>query len=247
MKKLVSLLLALVLALGCVSALAETDLSRYTSDPAEKITIAWLAGHDTDPIEKDNPVLQWLEEKFNVELDVWFLERENYDELLTTRIIGGEIPDVFMLQNATQFSKYVKQGVVMELPLEVVQQCMPESYQWLIEYDPNCFSAVSYDGKNYGLPRVNGDGRFNYAPFWRADWLAKFGYTDGKVPMTLEECEEVFYHFVNDDPDGNGVNDTYALSLTGMNPIFGAFGALPDRWVDDGEGNLVYGAVYPGM
>ena len=110
MKKLVSLLLALV--------------------PAEKITIAWLAGHDTDPIEKDNPVLQWLEEKFNVELDVWFLERENYDELLTTRIIGGEIPDVFMLQNATQFSKYVKQGVVMELPLEVVQQCMPESYQW---------------------------------------------------------------------------------------------------------------------
>ena len=247
MKKLVSLLLALALALGCVSALAETDLSRYTSDPAEKITIAWLAGHDTEPIEEDNPVLQWLEEKFNVEFDVWFLERENYDELLTTRIIGGEIPDVFMLQDATQFAKYVKQGVVMELPLEVVQQCMPESYEWLIEYDPDCFSAVSYDGKNYGLPRVNGDGRFNYAPFWRADWLAKFGYTDGNVPMTLEECEEVFYHFVNDDPDGNGVNDTYALSVTGMNPIFGAFGALPDRWVDDGEGNLVYGAVYPGM
>ena len=123
----------------------------------------------------------------------------------------------------------------------------PNLISGLIEYDPNCFSAVSYDGKNYGLPRVNGDGRFNYAPFWRADWLAKFGYTDGKVPMTLEECEEVFYHFVNDDPDGNGVNDTYALSLTGMNPIFGAFGALPDRWVDDGEGNLVYGAVYPGM
>lgn len=153
MKKLVSLLLALALVLGCVSALAETNLSRYTSDPAEKITIAWLAGHDTEPIEEDNPVPQWLEEKFNVEFDVWFLERENYDELLTTRIIGGEIPDVFMLQDATQFAKYVKQGVVMELPLEVVQQCMPESYEWLIEYDPDCFSAVSYDGKNYGLPR----------------------------------------------------------------------------------------------
>ena len=115
MKKLVSLFLALLLAVGAVSALAEVDLSQYVADPAEKFTIAWLAGHDTDPIEKDNPVLQWLEEKFNVELDVWFLERENYDELLTTRIIGGEIPDAFMLQNATQFSKYVKQGVVMEL------------------------------------------------------------------------------------------------------------------------------------
>jgi ABC-type glycerol-3-phosphate transport system substrate-binding protein len=90
----------------------------------------------------------------------------------------------------------------MELPLEVIQQCMPESYAWLIEYDPGCFSNVSFNGKNYGLPRVNGDGYFNYAPFWRADWLAKFGYTDGKVPMTLEECEEVFYKFANEDPDG---------------------------------------------
>ena len=48
--------------------------------------------------------------------------------------------------------------------------------------------------------------------------------------MTIEECEKVFYGFANEDPDGNGVKDTYALSKTGMNPIFGAFGALPDRW-----------------
>ena len=247
MKKGLALLLALVLCLSCVSALADVDLSKYVSNPDEKITIAWLAGHDTDAIPEGDTVVAWLEEKFNVDLDVWFIERENYDELLTARIAGGEVPDVFMLQDASQFSKWVKQGVAMELPLEVIQQCMPESYAWLIEYDPECFSNVSYNGKNYGLPRVNGDGYFNYAPFWRADWLAKFGYTDGKVPMTLEECEEVFYKFANEDPDGNGEKDTYALSNTGMNPIFGAFGALPDRWVDDGEGNLVFGAVYPGM
>ena len=94
MKKLVSLFLALLLAVGAVSALAEVDLSQYVADPAEKFTIAWLAGHDTDPIEKDNPVLQWLEEKFNVELDVWFLERENYDELLTTRSRGRLASDL---------------------------------------------------------------------------------------------------------------------------------------------------------
>ena len=246
MKKLTCLLLSLLLALSC-AALADVDLDAYVSDPAEKVSIAWLAGHDTDAIPEGDTIVAWLEETFNVDLDVWFLERENYDELLTTRIIGGEIPDVFMLQNAEQFSKYVKQGVVMPLPLEVIQKCMPESYAWLIEYDPGCFNTVSYAGVNYGLPRVNGDGRFNYAPFWRADWLAKFGYTDGKVPMTLEECEDVFYKFANEDPDGNGEKDTYALSNTGMNPIFGAFGALPDRWVEDENGDLIYGAVYPGM
>ncbi|MBO4367417.1 MAG: hypothetical protein J5859_01775 [Clostridia bacterium] len=246
MKKFLSLFLCLVLALSA-SAMAEVDLDAYVSDPAEKFSIAWLAGHDTDAIAEGDTVVAWLEETFNVDLDVWFLERENYDELLTTRISGGEVPDVFMLQNAAQFSKWVEQDVVMPLPIEVIQKCMPESYAWLIEYDPECFSCVSYAGVNYGLPRVNGDGRFNYAPFWRADWLAKFGYTDGKVPMTLEECEEVFYKFANEDPDGNGVKDTYALSNTGMNPIFGAFGALPDRWIEDENGDLVYGAVYPGM
>jgi len=246
MKKLFALLLCLSLVL-CSAALAEVDVSKYTSDPAEKITIAWLAGHDTEPTEKDDAVLQWLEEKFNVDLDVWFLERENYDELLSTRIIGDEVPDVFLLQNAAQFSKYVKQDVVMELPIEVVQHCMPESYEWLMKYDPQCFSNVSYNGKNYGLPRVNLDGYYNYAPYWRADWLAKFGYTDGKVPLTLDECEEVFYHFANDDPDGDGQKNTYALSNTGMNPVFGAYGALPDRWVEGEDGKLVYGGVYPGM
>ena len=65
--------------------------------------------------------------------------------------------------------------------------------------------------------------------------------------MTLAECEEVFYKMANEDPDGNGVKDTYALSNTGLLPIYGAFGAIPDRWVDDGEGNLIYGAVHPGM
>ncbi|MBR6184696.1 MAG: hypothetical protein IKQ41_00365 [Clostridia bacterium] len=250
MKKGIALLLALILCLGCAAGvLAEVDLSKYVSNPAEKITIAWLAGHDTEAIAENDTVVAWLEEKFNVDLDVWFIEREDYWRLLATRIAGGEIPDVFRLESIDQFIALLTQDdpVIMELPLEVIQQCMPESYAWLVEYDPDCFSVVSYNGKNYGLPRVNIDGQYNYAPFWRADWLAKFGYTDGKVPMTLEECEEVFYKFANEDPDGNGEADTYALSNTGMNPIFGAFGALPDRWVDDGEGNLIYGAVYPGM
>ena len=113
MKKGIALLLALLLTLGCVShALAELDLSKYVSNPEETITIEWLAGHDTDAIPEGDTVVAWLEQKFNVKLNVWFVERENYDELLTARIAGGEIPDVFMLQNAQQFSKWIKQGVV---------------------------------------------------------------------------------------------------------------------------------------
>lgn len=247
MKKLLGIALAVLLSLGAVAASADVDLSAYAADPAEKFSIAWLAGHNSTAIPADDPILQWLNETFNVDLDVWFLERENYEELLTLRIAGGEVPDVFWMENASQFAKYVNQGIVMELPVEVIQQCMPETYAWITEFEPDAFDIVTYEGKNYGLPRVNADGQYNFAPYWRADWLIAAGYEEGTVPMTLAECEEVFYFFREGDPDGNGVQDTYALSDTGMKPVYGAFGALPDRWVEDDDGNLVYGAVYPGM
>ncbi|MBE5782880.1 MAG: hypothetical protein E7329_06125 [Clostridiales bacterium] len=247
MKKLVALLLAAILLLSATAALAEVDLSKYVDDESQKITIAWMAGHDTTEVNKEDPVLLYLNEKYNVDIQPMFLDRSNYFELLTTRIMSGNFPDVFLLENASQFSTMVGEEVCLELDIELIKKYMPESYEWLMEYDPTCFYNVSVDGKIFGLPRVNMDGGYNYAPFWRKDWLEKFGYTDGAVPMTLKECEEVFYKFANEDPDGNGVKDTYALSNTGMLPIYGCFGALPDRWVEAEDGSLVYGAVAPGM
>ncbi len=247
MKKLVALFLAAILLLSATAAMAEVDLSKYVDDPSQKITIAWMAGHDTTEVEKNNPVLLYLNDLYNVDIQPMFLDRSNYFELLTTRVMSGNFPDVFLLENASQFATMVGEEVCLELDIELIKKYMPESYAWLMEYDPTCFYNVSVDGKIYGLPRVNMDGGYNYAPFWRKDWLEKFGYTNGAVPRTLAECEEVFYKFVNEDPDGNGIADTYALSNTGLLPIYGAFGALPDRWVEDEEGNLVYGAVAPAM
>ena len=40
------------------------------------------------------------EEKFNVKLDVWFLERDSYWELLQARINGGEWASVEIKQNS---------------------------------------------------------------------------------------------------------------------------------------------------
>lgn len=57
--------------------------------------------------------------------------------------------------------------------------------------------------------------------------------------------------FVTQDPDGR--NDTYGLVMTKslwddwaeMESFFNGYGAYVDIWVDDGEGNLVYGSVLP--
>ena len=129
MKKLLCLVLALVLMLSVFTVAAHAE--------ADTMTIEWMGGHDTDAISEGDTVLAWLEEKFGVKLNVWFIERTNAAELLATRWAADEIPDVMWLETTELFVKAVDQGVCLEIPLETVQELMPNSYQWLIEFDPD--------------------------------------------------------------------------------------------------------------
>ena len=70
MKKLLSLVLALVMLLGIAAIDVQAE--------EEPMVIEWAGGHDTDAIAENDTVKAWLEEKFNVKLNVWFLERGSY-------------------------------------------------------------------------------------------------------------------------------------------------------------------------
>jgi putative aldouronate transport system substrate-binding protein len=66
------------------------------------------------------------------------------------------------------------------------------------------------------------------------------------VPETLDEYEDMFYAFAKEDPDKNGKNDTYGLSATMVDRIYGAFGMVKGYWslVD---GKLACDDIQPGM
>ena len=73
------------------------------------------------------------------------------------------------------------------------------------------FYAASDDGAIYRIP---GDvAEPCCETLWiRQDWLDNLGL---QVPTTLDELDDVLYAFTNDDPDGNGVKDTYGLGGDG--------------------------------
>lgn len=222
----------------------EDPLAKYKPDPNKKYVIEWCGGHDTEPLSEDAIVELYLEEKFNIELNYWYIERDQWNEVLNLRFAAGEVPDIIRVEGAMNLQTYIEQEIVMPVSLDIINEYAPNLTQLLLEYNENCFQNVSYQGQNYGFPRVNVNGSYNYAPVWRIDWLKNVGIEE--IPRTLEECETAFYKFRNEDPDQNGQKDTYALSDFGMRPIYGAFGALPDRFVElDGE--ITYGAIHPGM
>ena len=88
----------------------------------------------------------------------------------------------------------------------------------------------------------------------RADWLEKLGL---EIPKTIEEFKAVAHAFTYDDPDGNGVDDTYGLAINGVDvlhwgpgdisAIFAAFNAFPGTngmaFVENEEGKVTWGGT----
>ncbi|PZD96127.1 ABC transporter substrate-binding protein [Paenibacillus sambharensis] len=226
-------------------------LAKYEPVEGKKYTISWLP-YEKVPVPKDAEMVKFYEEKFNVDFDIWNLDHANVVELFNMRLAAGEIPDYN--RNAVKTNtlpQYVDQGVLAEIPEEVIKKYMPTIYENAMKLDPNWLKYASVDGKIYGLPILSDAAEFRSTIVWRGDWLEKVGIT--KTPDTLEEFEEAFYKFANEDPDGNGVKDTYGLSQSGLQAIFGAYGVLPGygphKWQDwfwmEKDGRIVNAAVMP--
>jgi len=196
---------------------------------------------------KDSYALKTVEQQFNVKIELTPRNDETYREKLLLDIASGKTPDWFNDQSFVDYDKFVDQGVVAEIPPELLEQYAPKYMQWLKkELGDNPFQYTMRDGKNYSMPTMWSIGPKFHSMGIRQDWLENVGIT--KVPETLDELGEALRKFRNDDPDKNGKKDTYGL--TGVfpdvfDPIFGAFGVYPNIFTED-NGRIVRGEIEPG-
>lgn len=253
-KKVLSVLLAASISVtplwGC-SSQNPSDNSQESSQTAggeeEPITISWLAYQTDAQPDPDSKIVKAVEERYNVKFDFWFVDNQKWDDTLNVRFAAGEMPDVFRLKTKGNLNKYVQQGVVGELPIEMIEEKAPNYMKMVEEYDTEnlMWMPTRINGKNYGFTFPAIRNTYPTSLVWRLDWLKAVGID--KVPETLEEFETAMYKFAKEDPDGNGVDDTYGLSNTVMGTVLGSFGPmairdfkgnpLPDlRWQRDGEG-----------
>lgn len=235
MKRTMVTLLALLLALAPLTGVA------FAEEPMQ-ITVCPLS----QPVDNEGLVAKAFAEKFGAQFDFWYTQGDK--AALAVRLAGGEIPDLFYgdsTMESSDFLKYIDDGVIAEIPLDMVKQYAPNLYAMYEKETPYWLEKVMVDGKLYGLPRVLAEGGNARMPLvWRGDWLKNVGIE--KVPETLEEFEEAIYKFTREDPDQNGKDDTYGLSWSALNAVYGAYGYMPEAWSKK-DGQLVYGAVQPEM
>ena len=199
MKKLLSLVLALVLCMGLVSgAVAEVE-------KPEKITIFIDGTVVTDANGQDQFIARW-EELTGIDLEIIQPDHDAYYDVLQQTIASGEWPDVMIL-SSTYYSSYAAAGVLWDMTEAWENSATKNSGRWLGD---SVIEGLKIDGSLYGFAPTRGNGCVTYV---KQTWLDAVGM---EAPTTYEEYLAMCDAFVNKDPDGDGQKDTYAVSAAGF-------------------------------
>jgi putative aldouronate transport system substrate-binding protein len=196
--------------------------------------------NDGNPLEKE------IETRSNTELKIQWIPSANYNEKLSVTLAGGDLPDVFEILNIeTNFKEWGSQGAFASLD-ELITDKHPNLKKFLAQ---KYVDELRINKKLYGVPIVQPPGQS--AMRVRLDWLEKLKLPE---PKTLDDYYKVLKAFTFDDPDGNGKNDTFGLTINGADPTFNtpllaAFdirsGKLP--FLKDKDGNYVPREITPQM
>ncbi|QHW33473.1 hypothetical protein GZH47_23520 [Paenibacillus rhizovicinus] len=225
------------------------DAGKTDDKPAAKPLLKfWTSSPEIAKI--DAPGVKAIRDKFGVDVEFVPTGGEGFKEKVNLMISSGDIPDWMKEPSFTDYDKYLQQGIISEIPQELIEQNMPKYVAWLKRFlgdDP--FKYVRRDGKIYALPVIWDIGIDGIQLAFREDWLKKVGIT--KTPETLDEMEAALTKFRNDDPDGDGKKDTYGITAAGDNiesmfsSVFGAFDAYPNIFREK-DGKIVRGEIEPG-
>jgi len=207
------------------------------SDPA------WL-GNDN---RTNNPMYNRLMDALGVGFSVhWQATGDACAQLYNTDLAAGTLPDIRNVNSAVEMARLIENGAVEDIT-DIWEATASELTKQKKEY-PNgrLWIPVTREGRIFGMAHSNG-------PAWnveqiglvRKDILDKIG---APIPQTLDEltatAKEILKAGLAKYPIVTRSRlYTYALSL---DPVWGAFGAMPEHWLLKEDGSLEYGSLRPG-
>ena len=239
MKKLVSVLLALMMLLSLASVSTAEEQTEFNILSAIS---ALSSGYD------NNPVLLAMQEKAGIKI-TWDTWSDSLGEVVGTRISGNAASktpiDAFQACGFSNYDlmRYGQAGTFIDLTPYITPEIMP-NLSAILEKHPEIRAGITMDGKIYGLPAGEqmttlGIGREkSYSIFCVPEfsminkaWLDDLGLA---MPTTLDELHDVLVAFKENDMSakyyGNEAGSTIPMSTGydqwcwGQNIFYAGFG-----------------------
>ena len=218
-----------------VTTAPDTTSNPATEQPAEEqkepVRILSEITGGRDPEEHELWVKEFSEKSgVKTEMDIVSGSTEYQNKLAAVLASGGADYDcVYMTANT--YAKLAANDLFMPLtdlikasPVLGNLEAFPEK-EWNKLRQP--------DGQIY---TIFNNGEMGRLPIIRADWIEKLGLNPN--PKSLDDYYTIFKAFTDQDPDGNGENDTYGLTICGtydMQPFMSEYG-LDDKFKQDENG-----------
>ena len=227
MKRFLPLVLLIIPAL--VWGASQTEMTTMTEKPLIEITKVFYIGDASDYPELKKEYMEAFSDEFGVELKVNTFPRNEYMDKLNLMITSKQLSGLVLPFFHSDYLEARENGVIYALDDFLKDNAtwkkMPKPFReaWVF-FDETWAVANGW----YGAP---------FARTVRKDWLDNLGMD---VPTNTDELYEMAKRFTEDDPDGNGKDDTVGITASGtwnLQDIFQAFdaklmwfGADPIAW-----------------
>ena len=171
------------------------------------------------PPAPGNAVLTEIEERTGIVFEPSYVPQEQQTEKRNALIASGDLPDLISAPT-DEYLRFVDNDILLGL-----SDLFEEHGEVILENRTSFYTQFPgvVDGEIYGVPQ--GESHSSVLAV-RKDWLDTLGMP---VPATLDEYYETLVAFTNDDPDGDGEDNTFGMAATytwtnTFSHVFGAYG-----------------------
>ncbi len=207
-----------------------------STEPAYAMSILLPYGdHAHDELDLTVEFRNKLENYTNTKITWELYDSGSYYEKLTLKYASGELSTIMVTDQNAEFMSACKYNTFWDLTNYL------DLYDNLATIPASVRMNASQNGKLYGVPRSRNLGR--NACSYRSDWADKLGLGH---PETIDDLYEMAVAFTNNDPDGNGKNDTYGFGLdswSGQWDIMFPWFGVHNVWGFGDDGKLEYYAM----
>jgi putative aldouronate transport system substrate-binding protein len=203
---------------------------------------------------ENNPWSRMIQKLFGVQFSVawtWATEDEANSKY-NLALSSGDMPEYLETIPLNVFVQMVQAGALEDITEAWEKYASDRWKKALADYGDLPWTWSKVDGRIYGLPRVEDLAHNDTILWYRADWLEKLNL---KPPTTLDELHDVALAIVKSGIGKGASGTTLGLMSNkqydhtwygSLDPIWGAFGVIPDHWSKVGDG-LMLDAIRPEM
>lgn len=226
-KRTLSLGLAMLVAVGSVAGCGKAASSEGEDGRYNIKAMSYDFFGNPMKGEIGAEIMTKVNDYMNMNVEVMWTPKDSYDDKLNLMLAGGgaDMPQIIATdKKSPAIINAARAGALWE-----VEELMKE-FPHLKNAKDVVNDNIRIDGKLYGVYRGRALGRNGMS--YRKDWMDKLGLG---TPETIEDVYNMLYAFTYKDPDGNGQDDTYGLTLSkGPAPfdIMQTWFGAPNGWAE---------------